>query len=407
MKISALCAAALFLSLSLCSCKEDEQKLSESGQIDYRVISGNADSVFPVDENKYSFPVEGNYIVVPDKMKIRAGYNNLKEGEKEVYNLILTAMKNCDKSVKIPNIDRTGKDFSRILELIRIENPAMFHIDTRKIGETSIMSQTVEIEFTYKYTAYQVNTMLREAEKKADGILSKITSDMSEYDYVKLFHDELIINCKSDKSGLYCDNLYGALYDGKALCEGYSKAFSYLCSVAGIENMIVTGKTGKTDHMWNMVKLDGNWYHVDVTWDHPPAIITEAYPDAVLYTYFLVSDTGLSDERTVDRSLQEVPKATSSVMNYFYHDGLYADSYNDALNCIMNGCESAVSEKKHSFMIKLASDELYDTVLNGLFAGGGSDADISAAMREAGFTGKISCTNMFSDDRIIMFMLDY
>lgn len=402
-----LFALALSVCFALSACGEENGETQESGEITYRIISGNADSVYPVDENKYLSPIEENFIDVPDGMTNRQGYNNLSDSEKEIYNLILSAMKNCEKKVRVPNIDKTGKVYSKILELIRCENLAMFHIDSRELGETSIMSQTIEIDFTYKYTPKQINTMLREIEIEADKILAKITSDMNEYDIVKLFHDELIINCESDTSGLYSDNVYGALYDKKALCEGYSKAFSYLCTRANIENMIVTGKTGSTDHMWNMVKIEGNWYHVDVTWDYPPDIIRKAYPDAVLYTYFLVSDSVITNNREIDDSFQEIPRATSSVMNYFYHEGLYADNYEDAVNCTVTGCKSAVSENRHSFMIKLASDELYNEVLNGFFSSEGSDADISRAMSEAEFTGKISCTNMYSSERIIMFMLTY
>lgn len=398
--ISVIC---LFLS----ACGEESNETEDTGEITYRVISGNANSVYPIDENKYLDPIETEFIDVPEGMTNRQGYNNLSDSEKEIYNLILSAMKNCEKKVKVPNIDKTGKLYSKIMELIRCENPAMFHIASRELGDAGIMSQTVEIDFTYKYTPEQVNTMLRKTEIEADKILAKITSEMDEYDIVKLFHDELIINCESDTSGLYSDNVYGALYDKKALCEGYSKAFSYLCTRANIENMIVTGKTGTTDHMWNMVKIEGNWYHVDVTWDYPPDIIKEAYSDAVLYTYFLVSDSVIANGREIDDSFQEIPRATSSVMNYFYHEGLYADNYEDAVNCTATGCKSAVNNGRHSFMIKLASDELYNEVLNGFFSSEGKDTDISRAMSEAEFTGKISCTNMYSSERIIMFMLTY
>lgn len=398
MRILPLITAFAFLT----GCSDSGGKAEEPQEIQYKVITGSGSSVYPIDEGKYSSPVETEYIVVPDGMTSRFGYEQLDKSGRDIYNLILTAMKNCDETAEIPNIDSSGKLYNRILELIRFENPAMFHIESREIGRISIAAQSFDIRFSYKYSAEEVNTMLRETEKAADRIMVQITADMDEYDIVKLFHDSLIINCKNDENGQYCNTVYGALVDGKALCEGYAKAFSYLCGRAGIENVIVTGKT-TTDHMWNMVKLDGNWYHVDVTWDHPSEIITDAFPDAVMYNYFLVSDADAAENRTIDNDYFEPPRATGSVMNYFYHEGLYADSYVAALNCIKNGCEGAVTANRHSFMIKLASDELYETVIGNLSSG----PDLSGAMSEAGFTGRISYTNMYSSDRIIMFMLEY
>lgn len=392
-------AAALAL---LSGCSDSSSIPEETREIEYKIITGNGNSLYPIDEGKYSSPVETGSIAVPEGMTVRYGYDSLDKSGQNIYNLILTAMKNCDETAEIPNIDRSGKLYNRILELIRFENPAMFHVAGREISRVSITAQSFDIKFSYRYSAEEVNTMLRETEKAADRIMVQITADMDEYDIVKLFHDSLITGCRNDEDGLYCDSVYGALVDGKALCEGYAKAFSYLCGRAGIENVVVTGNT-TTDHMWNMVKLDGNWYHVDVTWDHPSEIITDAYPDAVLYNYFLVSDAEIAENRTIDSDCFEPPRATSSVMNYFYHEGMYADSYDSALNSIRNGCGEAVDGNRHSFMIKLASDELYETVISRL----SSQTDLSSAMADAGFTGRISYTNMYSADRIIMFMLEY
>ena len=58
-------------------------------------------------------------------------------------------------------------------------------------------------------------------------------------------------------------DVYGALIEGKAICEGYTKAFQYLCYLVGINSNQVVGKK----HMWNVVKIGGEWYQVDLTWD--------------------------------------------------------------------------------------------------------------------------------------------
>lgn len=402
-----LCCAALSAML-LCGCAdtEDNSGSYETEAITYNVIYEN--NGYVRNDDYYSSDVEKEYITIPDEMRLSYGYDQLEKNERQVYDIILEAVQNCRETVEIPNIDRSGRVYNKILELLRCENSALFHIKRRETGQTGLAAQSFNLEITYSYTPEEVNLMIRETEKQADEILGLITDEMDDYDKLKLFHDTLIISCSSDTDGEYADTIYGALVDKKALCEGYARAFSYLCSRSGIENIIVTGTAGEA-HMWNMVKLEGNWYHVDVTWDHPDRLLAEHYPDMVLYNYFMVSDADLKGDRTIDDRLFIPPRATSSIMNYFYHEGMYADSYEAALNVIETACAEAMAEERHSFMVKLASDQLYNDVIGRLSARADSsaDTDISAAMQRAGFNGRISYTDMYSSGRVIVFLLDY
>ena len=62
---------------------------------------------------------------------------------------------------------------------------------------------------------------------------------------------------------------YGGLVNRTAVCLGYATSFQLLMDLAGVEFITVVGAAHQStgDHAWNMVRLDGNWYCVDVTWD--------------------------------------------------------------------------------------------------------------------------------------------
>ena len=62
---------------------------------------------------------------------------------------------------------------------------------------------------------------------------------------------------------------YGGLVNRVAVCLGYATAFQLLMDMAGVECITVVGaaNSSQDDHGWNMVRLNGNWYCVDVTWD--------------------------------------------------------------------------------------------------------------------------------------------
>lgn len=59
---------------------------------------------------------------------------------------------------------------------------------------------------------------------------------------------------------------YGALVYGTCVCEGYALTFQCFAEALGLDSMVVTGDTAGAHHAWNLVRVDGQWYHVDVTW---------------------------------------------------------------------------------------------------------------------------------------------
>ena len=62
---------------------------------------------------------------------------------------------------------------------------------------------------------------------------------------------------------------YGALVNGTAVCLGYATTFQLFMDLLGIDCITVVGAAfnSSADHAWNMVRLNGEWYCVDATWD--------------------------------------------------------------------------------------------------------------------------------------------
>ena len=120
----------------------------------------------------------------------------------------------------------------------------------------------------------QINNAISQIEQIRDEILNNRKSNT--YDNIKMVHDYLIENIEYDttisKSNIY--NIYGAMVNGRAVCEGYARSFKYLMDALGIPCTLVIGEAtnseGQTEkHAWNYVKLNEIWYAVDTTWDDP------------------------------------------------------------------------------------------------------------------------------------------
>ncbi|MEH6978148.1 transglutaminase domain-containing protein, partial [Bacillus pseudomycoides] len=102
---------------------------------------------------------------------------------------------------------------------------------------------------------------------------------------------------------------YEALVNRSAVCQGYTLLTYQLLKEAGIQSHIVTGMGDGQAHAWNLVNIDGKWYHLDTTFDDP-------VPDKegrVTYSYFNMSDEQLSKDHSWDRS--KYPAATTNYYN--------------------------------------------------------------------------------------------
>ena len=111
---------------------------------------------------------------------------------------------------------------------------------------------------------------------------------------VSNIHDVLVRRVNYDINANDKFNAGGAIINNRSVCQGYAMAFTYLCQAAGIECITVKGDTEFGGHAWNMVKINGNWYHLDVCWDD-----TELYD----YDYFCISEEKISKTHKLKMSV--------------------------------------------------------------------------------------------------------
>ncbi len=133
------------------------------------------------------------------------------------------------------------------------------------------------------YSDAQVLQMRAEFRARAQWYLNKLDDNMSDFEKALVLHDELALNSEYLLSG----ETYDLMVNGQGKCYGYSEAYSYLLAQVGIDSEIIESEP--MFHQWNKVKIDGHYYHVDVTWD-------DASPDKpgfVDHTYFLLSDAAI------------------------------------------------------------------------------------------------------------------
>ncbi len=292
-------------------------------------------------------------------------YDFISEKSLYIYDALMTAIEQKKTSVKFSSVmNLTSEDYCAVYQQIYNDECSMFYLDTKmQYAVNSATKNVASANIFYRYSDDEIDRMQSVINSEADRVIAMITPDMSEYDVVKLFYDYLAENVVYDENTENCRDIYGVFADKKAICGGYAKAMEYLCSKVGIEAITITGDADGVPHMWNMVRLGGEWYHIDPTY----AVTESKVGPYVRYDYFCVTDEVISRSRTVYEQDYQYPKASSELCNYYVRNGLVADSWEDVKQMLTNQVLEASKEKRLVAEIQCSSKETYDDAVYRLF----------------------------------------
>lgn len=189
-------------------------------------------------------------------------------------------------------------------------------------------------------SAQYYNTKKEEA--FIDSQVKKIIKDiikpgMSDFQKVKAVNDYIVNNTSySTETEKTPHSAYAALVENKAVCQGYALLTYRFLDALDIENYYLIGDSlgsnGWGLHAWNLVRLDGKYYHLDTT-KNDPLVVDGNH--ILSYRYFLLSDKKIGETHRVQRDI--FPQATDSKYEvlsnaynpYEYKNQLYFGNLND------------------------------------------------------------------------------
>lgn len=186
------------------------------------------------------------------------------------------------------------------------------------------------LKVTYIYSSAVVKRMKSYLTGKIKEIknyyLDNVSGDL-EKEYI--IHDYLLENCTYDTSttvSASSHTSYGALLSGKAVCDGYAKAAKLLFNECNIDAGIVTSDS--MNHAWNYLKMNGDYYFLDVTWDDPvPETFISQYgyfnrntKEMISGAHSWVTENYPVSTSTVFSFLRNYSKLTRSNDKLYYYD---------------------------------------------------------------------------------------
>jgi hypothetical protein len=257
----------------------------------------------------------------------QSGYARLTSPEQIAYTQFLKAAETHLPSVALSGIQLDVGAIKRVWQAFYQDNPQIFWVCGYRYtygGDDQIVS---EVQLVYTYTRQEAQAKQQQIDAGAKRILAQIPKGADDYHTVLAVHDAIVKSTRYGSGSKDHQNIASVLVDRESVCAGYSRAMQYLLKKVGIYCTVVDGRAaGRGAHEWNLVKMDGDYYFVDVTWDDP-TFDGKAPSDYVDHAFFGVTTRTLLKNHTIDAPLGEIATCKAIRDNYYvreqhdYHPG--------------------------------------------------------------------------------------
>ena len=313
----------------------------------------------------------------------RTCYETLDDRNKLAYSLVVTALLNMDSQADFVGIPLEGVSWSLLTDYLENDYPEIFWVNWDSLGMQ--LATRRPLTAVYSVTRAEREQMQRQIDALVNPFLAGIPAHLGEYEKAKRAYEWLADKLEYDHTGLKQQKqnqydsvthddlrtIYGAFVKKKVVCVGYAVAYTYLLHRMGMECVMRSGGT-KIDegHAWACAKIEGDYYHVDVTWGD----------DYVLsYEYFGLTDKEMiAIHGSIDSLINHIP-CTATAASYYGKEGLYPDRI-DARDLTDRILRYGKKTGEQKFALKLADRLLLEQAEECL----DNECDLRAMAKELG-----------------------
>lgn len=214
-------------------------------------------------------------------------YNQLNKEQQKVYYAMKEGLLKMQESFPVWKL--TNRELSDIYFMVRMDCPEIFY--SVKFSYRYYPDSTaVELVPEYLFTKDKIKEHRQAMESRVKK-LARQAESLDEKGKQLFIHDFIVKNVKYDKlKKEYSHEIIGALGNSVAVCEGIAKAVKILCDALGIWCIVALSEANpdkgiKYRHAWNVVRINGSYYHMDATFDN-----TLSKDEVIRYDYMNLSD---------------------------------------------------------------------------------------------------------------------
>lgn len=229
--------------------------------------------------------------------------------ERNAYDKLIEGFLKMEKEIRVPTISRN--EFARLRYALRYDYPEIFYVDFTGLEYVDCLTN-VKIKVNYTMSVAEIKSIRKDIYRRAREIIEQ-TDGMTEIEIEKFLNDELrkmAVYGKNPVNTKNAHNIVGPLINGKCVCEAYSITFKFLTDLLDMKSIVVvgTGRRGLTgnpsNHAWNIVMIDGEFYHLDITYN---GVSIDSKNGEIIHfsrDYFNLSDTEMFRDHALDNRFE-------------------------------------------------------------------------------------------------------
>ena len=195
-------------------------------------------------------------------------------------------------TIDISGFSVMPEELSSLLASVLKDDPYLFFVNGQMSYSYVPGGRVLSVKPQYflageeAFAAWEICRMyIRDLAREAQNYSTQIEKAL-------FLHDKICLDYEYDET-LESDTMYSLFLYGKGTCQSYTHVFMAALRECGIESHFVASDT--IEHMWNYVKIDGEWYHTDLTWDDSGSSVA-----GVSRRHFLCSDNVAKSRGHVD-----------------------------------------------------------------------------------------------------------
>ena len=301
-------------------------------------------------------------------------YNLLNENEKLIYKEIMKALLAQKPKAEL-SFSPPSETVSRVYTFLLNDRPDIFWLGTGY----SIASRAGRVEyvsFEYRMSLPEIeetkkrmlnSRFFRELDSLILSAKSTFEKALAAYEYIIKHADYDVNAARSSDSKVYAYayNMDGLILRSKGVCASYAKVFQYFMNRHGIYCTLVSGKTSRDRHAWNLINIGGSYYYVDATWGDPVFADGSSKPaDFVSYDYFCITTEEMNRSHKAVLDVK-MPLCNDTTYNYYRYFNMVSASF--SVENLVSNIISAYRNGKKEAVVKYSSDSAYRTAVRELF----------------------------------------
>ncbi|MCR4655736.1 MAG: hypothetical protein K5770_05840 [Lachnospiraceae bacterium] len=293
-------------------------------------------------------------------------YMMIPESEREVYDQIYDLLVNFKTDVILSTTDTDLIDHA--FTCVLIDHPDIFYVKGYSIKTYTKDGKIEKIAMngTYTMSRSRVAEMMPYLDRYYNECAVLIPAEADEYTKVKTVYEYIIKNTEYDLEAPDNQNVLSVFAVGRSVCQGYAKATQYILNRLGIFCTLVEG-TVKDDeaHVWNLVRINGEYYHLDTTWgDASYKLISRdededkelLNPPDINYDYLCITTEDVLLTHEI-REVVPIMECDSINANYYVREGLYFTYVDD--EGLSRAFKKAYENDENTVTIKCSDEKVY------------------------------------------------